>query len=82
MYPMYILKATKFGSHQLNADVTVGNAVVIEILLTFILVLVILRTAADSHGHVSQRWGWCVGYLCSFPGTTSRTLPLCALGWR
>jgi glycerol uptake facilitator-like aquaporin len=49
---MYILKQTKFGSHQLGPDTTVGNGLTIEILLTFILVLVILRTAADTHGHV------------------------------
>eukprot|EP00043_Microstomoeca_roanoka_P016199 m.164486 g.164486 ORF g.164486 m.164486 type:complete len:281 (-) comp16409_c3_seq1:266-1108(-) len=50
VYKRDILDATKFGSHHLGAGYTVGNGVLIEIILTLLLVLVILRTAVDRVG--------------------------------
>eukprot|EP00730_Choanoeca_flexa_P016738 TRINITY_DN7971_c0_g1_i3.p1 TRINITY_DN7971_c0_g1~~TRINITY_DN7971_c0_g1_i3.p1 ORF type:complete len:255 (+),score=22.20 TRINITY_DN7971_c0_g1_i3:36-800(+) len=50
MYPSSVLHKTKYGSHQLGSDTSATNGLMIEIALTFVLVLVILRTAADAEG--------------------------------
>eukprot|EP00056_Hartaetosiga_gracilis_P005858 m.90151 g.90151 ORF g.90151 m.90151 type:complete len:256 (-) comp12301_c5_seq1:61-828(-) len=50
VYPAKVLDQTHYGCHNLGDEFTEANGVFVEIILTLILVLVILRTAVDRVG--------------------------------
>eukprot|EP00049_Salpingoeca_infusionum_P010398 m.177770 g.177770 ORF g.177770 m.177770 type:complete len:267 (-) comp14634_c1_seq2:74-874(-) len=54
VFPEKVLKASNYGCNALSDNATVGNGVMIEIVMTMILIFTILLTAVDKKGTVCR----------------------------